>query len=252
MITHDMLKSGGRVVQAVDPQQRVLFLDSSQLSEAHETRAGDTLNNSGEAAIVLQLASALMAAGLPASSLALVSPFTSQVGCYLLTCTCFLCMGMSCILCRYVRSCGSELCFQMLMCDVSPSNQATPNSFGHQDIYSSRITPSKCLKGLLGCRSRLDACASWTALQCLSLIKDQNESALNLLSSRSDAMPSVGSIGTLQLSTLFLHFGSFFSFLPPDRRAHLEIQEEWQSCGRYSELDIIRVASRLSQDTGAC
>ncbi|KAK9857614.1 hypothetical protein WJX84_004993 [Apatococcus fuscideae] len=65
--------------QAVDPQQRVLFLDSSQLTEAHETRAGETLNNSGEAAVVLKLTQSLLAAGLPASSLGLISPFTSQV-----------------------------------------------------------------------------------------------------------------------------------------------------------------------------
>ena len=72
------------MLQAIDPQQRVLFLDSSQLMEAQEFRAGDTLNNSGEAAIVLRLTKALLAAGLPASSLGLISPFTSQVSCHML------------------------------------------------------------------------------------------------------------------------------------------------------------------------
>ena len=72
------------MLQAIDPQQRVLFLDSSQLTEAQEVRAGDTLNNSGEAVIVLRLTKALLAAGLPAPSLGLISPFTSQVSCRML------------------------------------------------------------------------------------------------------------------------------------------------------------------------
>lgn len=77
-------ESSGWVPQAVDPQQRVLFLDTSQLTEAQEVRAGDTLNNSGEAAIVLRLTKALLSAGLPATSLGLISPFTSQVSCPML------------------------------------------------------------------------------------------------------------------------------------------------------------------------
>ena len=120
MITHDVLKSAGWVVQAVDPQQRVLFLDSSQLTGAHETRAGDTLNNSGEAALVLQLASALLAAGLPASSLALVSPFTSQVRRYLLMDFLFQCMGRSCILRRQSGHADQNLLPIAIACAMSP------------------------------------------------------------------------------------------------------------------------------------
>ena len=63
----------------MNPQQRVVFLDTSRLPEAGETRAGETLNNAGEATLMLRLTRTLLAAGLPAESIGLISPFTSQV-----------------------------------------------------------------------------------------------------------------------------------------------------------------------------
>jgi hypothetical protein len=65
-------------VQAVDPQRRVVFLNTDALG-APEAKAGDALCNEGEAALVGCIIGALGALGLPDTGIAAVSPYRSQV-----------------------------------------------------------------------------------------------------------------------------------------------------------------------------
>ena len=58
----------------------MLFLDTCQLAKATESEAGESLSNANEAVLVMRIAQSLLAAGLPAASLGLISPFNGQVG----------------------------------------------------------------------------------------------------------------------------------------------------------------------------
>ncbi len=62
------------------PSCRVAFLDTSFVAGAREQRAGDTLRNEGEAALVTALLRSAVAAGVPQHSLGVISPYRSQVG----------------------------------------------------------------------------------------------------------------------------------------------------------------------------
>ena len=65
--------------KAIDPRNRVVYLDTSALSSAAEEAHGETVNNPVEAQIVTSLAVSLVTAGLPAASLGAISPYNSQV-----------------------------------------------------------------------------------------------------------------------------------------------------------------------------
>ena len=66
------------VQTVLDPSRRVVFLDTSAMP-APEMKAGEAITNPSEAEIVLTLVKAAVRAGLPASSLGLVSPYNRQV-----------------------------------------------------------------------------------------------------------------------------------------------------------------------------
>ena len=68
-----------RHVQVLAPQQRVLFLDTDSMP-APEVRAGDTLSNPGEAAIMTDIVKALDLGKVPLQDIGIISPYRAQVG----------------------------------------------------------------------------------------------------------------------------------------------------------------------------
>ena len=66
--------------QALDPDRRVVFLDTSGLPGSSELLQGDGVSNPGEASVVGLLLRGLLASGAAASDIGLVSPYRAQVG----------------------------------------------------------------------------------------------------------------------------------------------------------------------------
>ncbi|KAL4448106.1 hypothetical protein ABPG75_005325 [Micractinium tetrahymenae] len=64
---------------ALDPQRRIVFLDTAQVEGARETVVGDAVSNGGEAALVLRMLQAAVAAGVAQEDLAVISPYRLQV-----------------------------------------------------------------------------------------------------------------------------------------------------------------------------
>ncbi|GAB4823940.1 hypothetical protein N2152v2_010986 [Parachlorella kessleri] len=65
--------------QVLDPERRVLFLDTAEVASAQETLAGDTLSNSGEAALTLAILRAACSLGIAQERLGVISPYRAQV-----------------------------------------------------------------------------------------------------------------------------------------------------------------------------
>ncbi|KAI9482549.1 AAA domain-containing protein [Zychaea mexicana] len=66
------------IEQILDPSRKVVFLDTDKMS-ATEERIMETVVNKAEASIVLQLAEALLLAGVPEERLAVISVYRSQL-----------------------------------------------------------------------------------------------------------------------------------------------------------------------------
>lgn len=60
------------------PERRVVFLDTDAVAGAREEAATDAVRNEGEAALLLRVAAALVAASLPESAIGAISPYRSQ------------------------------------------------------------------------------------------------------------------------------------------------------------------------------
>ncbi len=67
--------------QVVDPAQRAVFLDTDACSAMAETAFAETVANGGEAALLVRIAAALVAAGLPAGDIGALSPYRAQACC---------------------------------------------------------------------------------------------------------------------------------------------------------------------------
>ena len=70
-------------MQVLAPHRRVLFLDTDDLP-APEMRSGDALSNPGEAAVLTDIVTALLAGQLPLEHLGIISPYRAQVDIVLL------------------------------------------------------------------------------------------------------------------------------------------------------------------------
>lgn len=68
-------------MQVLAPQQRVLFLDTDTMP-APEVRAGDTLSNPMEAAIMTDIVRALDLGKVPLHDIGIISPYRAQVSTY--------------------------------------------------------------------------------------------------------------------------------------------------------------------------
>jgi DNA replication ATP-dependent helicase Dna2 len=65
--------------QALNPDRRVVFLDTSGLPGSSELVQGDGVSNPGEAGVVSRLLRGLLASGAEAFDIGLVSPYRAQV-----------------------------------------------------------------------------------------------------------------------------------------------------------------------------
>lgn len=64
---------------ALNPNNRVVFLDTSSETCAIENAQGDSINNPAEAQAILSLTTNLISFGIPSESIGLISPYNSQV-----------------------------------------------------------------------------------------------------------------------------------------------------------------------------
>jgi hypothetical protein len=64
--------------QVLQPQSRVLFLDTDGMG-AGETRVADAMRNDAEAAVIMKAVAALCDCGLSVDSVGITSPYRSQV-----------------------------------------------------------------------------------------------------------------------------------------------------------------------------
>lgn len=81
--------------QVLDPQRRVLFLDTAEAG-AREALAGDTLSNAGEAGLVVEVLQAAAAAGIAQERVGVISPYRAQVEACWLWCAAWLACLSSC------------------------------------------------------------------------------------------------------------------------------------------------------------
>ena len=65
-------------LQVLSPQRRVVFLDTDGVTGAAEDADVGASCNDGEAALLLRVAGAMVAAGLPAAALGAMSPYRAQ------------------------------------------------------------------------------------------------------------------------------------------------------------------------------
>ncbi|CAI5502620.1 unnamed protein product [Closterium sp. Naga37s-1] len=64
--------------QVVDPEKRLLFLDTAEVEGMQETREKESTCNEGEAAIVARIVASLVAAGLPACDIGVATVYNAQ------------------------------------------------------------------------------------------------------------------------------------------------------------------------------
>lgn len=66
------------LLQVLQPNQRAVFLDTDAMP-CPEVQAGDTFSNSGEAAVVRQIVTALQLGGVALQTIGIISPYRAQV-----------------------------------------------------------------------------------------------------------------------------------------------------------------------------
>ncbi|GAX73854.1 hypothetical protein CEUSTIGMA_g1304.t1 [Chlamydomonas eustigma] len=67
------------LLKALDPEQRVIFLDTSKVPGTSEQQLGDGVSNQGEVMLISALLHHLLLAGLPPSDVGVISPYKAQV-----------------------------------------------------------------------------------------------------------------------------------------------------------------------------